>query len=396
MTQNNNDVIKVKKNSISKILIAVVITAVISVSITSLIFYFAVIKDPTFIKLKQLKTLAEDNYYGELDEAALDRAIFSGFASGLGDRFAGYYDAEETRRRNDSIKGNAQGLGMIVVKNVDSQGIYIKHVYDHSPAKEQGLMSGDIITAVDSVDNNDVGYEKALNSIIREVGEKVTLTVNRADKTFDVELTFSEFESQTVFCEMLDTDIGYVIITSFNSGTVTQFQNGVNSLITQGAKSLIFDLRQNGGGTVDSVCEMVDFLCGEGDIMTVEYADGSRKVIARSDKEEVGLPMVCLTDGNTASAAELFTASIIDFGKGISVGSTTFGKGVMQSTFPLFDKSSMVFTIAEFFPHSGKSFNKKGIEPQIKVELTEEQSKYFHTLSPQDDPVISAAKEYLK
>ena len=349
-----------------------------------------------FIKLQQLKSLAETNYYGELDEDALDKSIFSGFVNGLGDRFAGYYDADQTNARSDSMNGKAQGLGMIVVKDVDSQGIYIKHVYDHSPAKENGLMPGDIITAVDSVDNNDVGYEKALNSIVRDIDKKVILTVNRDTKTFDVELTFSQFESQTVFCEMLDTDIGYVIITSFNSGTVAQFQNGVNTLITQGAKSLIFDLRQNGGGTVDSVCEMVDFLCGEGDIMTVEYADGSRKVIAHSDKEEINLPMVCLTDGNTASAAELFTASIIDFDKGISVGSRTFGKGVMQSTFPLFDKSSVVFTVAEFFPHSGKSFNEKGINPQIKVELTEEQSKYIHTLSPQDDPVISAAKEHLK
>ena len=396
MTQNTNKDIKENKKSIFKILIAVVITAVISVSATSLVFYFAVIKDPTFIKLKQLKSLAQNNYYGELDEAELDRAVFSGFVNGLGDRFAGYYDADQTGERSDSMSGKAHGLGMIVIKEVDSQGIYIKHVYDRSPAKEKGLTSGDVIIAVDSVDNNDVGYEKALNSILREVGEKVTLTVKRTDKTFDVELTFSEFESQTVFCEMLDTDIGYVIITSFNSGTVAQFQNGVNNLITQGAKSLVFDLRQNGGGTVDSVCEMVDFLCGEGDIMTVQYADGSRKVLARSDKDEVDLPMVCLTDSQTASAAELFTASIIDFGKGISVGSKTFGKGVMQSTFPLFDKSSVVFTVAEFFSHSGKSFNEKGIEPQIKVDLTEEQTKYFHTLSPQDDPVISAAKEYLK
>ncbi len=396
MTQENNEATKPSKKSIFKILIAVVITAVISVSITSLVFYFAVIKDPAFAKLKQLKSLAEDNYYGEYDETSLDHAIFDGFVNGLNDPFANYYDVDETLERSDSMNGKAHGLGMIVVKDVDSQGIYIKYVYDNSPAKEKGLTSGDVITAVDSVDNNDVGYETALNSILREIGKKVTLTVKRADTTFNVELTFSEFESQTVFCDMLDTDIGYVVITSFNSGTTAQFQNGVNSLLTQGAKSLIFDLRQNGGGTVDSVCEMVDFLCGEGDIMTVKYADGTRKVIARSDKEQIDLPMVVLTDGQTASAAELFTASIIDFGKGISVGSKTFGKGVMQSTFPLIDKSSVVFTVAEFFPHSGKSFNKKGIEPQIKVELTQEQTKYFHTLSPQDDPVITAAKEHLK
>ena len=239
------------------------------------------------------------------------------------------------------------------------------------------------------------GYTSAVDSMLKPVGETMTLTLLRDGKTSDVEVTITTFAAQTVFEKMLDNDYGYIKITAFNGETPLQFRNAVNRLVSSGVKALIFDLRSNGGGTVDSVCEMVDFLCPKGDIMTVKYSDGSTEVIGSSDENEIDLPMVVLTNKATASASELFTASIKDFGKGISIGDTTYGKGVMQSTYSFTDGSSVVFTVAEFFPHSMVSFNEKGIEPDIKHTLTPEQEKYRHITPTEKDPIVKVAIDYL-
>ena len=197
--------------------------------------------------------------------------------------------------------------------------------------------------------------------------------------------------SQTVFYRLLENGLGYVEITSFNGETPSQFKSAVNDLVEKGATALIFDVRGNGGGTVDSVTEMVDFLCPEGTVMTAKYGDGTVETVATSDASEIDLPMVVLTDEATASAAELFTASIMEFGKGVSVGAKTYGKGVMQGTYYLSDGSSVVITIAEFFVHNDVSFNEKGIEPEVSVTLTEEQRIYRYIRPLTEDPVLIAA-----
>lgn len=384
-----------KKRNNKKLLLTAVITAVISVFISFVVFYFVFLGNGRFLKLKQLDFFVNNYFYGDVDETELTDSVIEGYVKGLGDRFAGYYDVESAEKRADSLNGTGSGIGIIVTQHPDTGYIYVKNVYDGCPAAKAGITVGDQITAIDNISVLETGYSEAVDSIIRELGETVELTLLRGDKTLSVTVEYAEFTTQTVFAELLDSGYGYIEITSFNNETTVQFENTINQLAEQGAKALIFDLRGNGGGTVDSVTEMVDFICPEGVIMTVKYSDGSQEVIAESDKEEVDLPMVVLTDSSTASASELFTASVKEFGKGISIGEKTFGKGVMQTTYNLYDGSSVAFTVAEFFPHSGKSFNEVGISPDIQVTITEEQSKYRYLLSKDADPVISAAVEYL-
>ncbi len=384
-----------RKKSNKKLLLTAVITAVISVFISFVVFYFVFLGDARFLKLKQLDFLVRNNFYGDVDETELTDSIIEGYVKGIGDRFAGYYDVESTEKRVDSLNGNGSGIGIIVTEHPDTGYIYVKNVYDDGPAAKAGIVSGDQITAIDNISVLDTGYSQAVDSIIRELGETVELALLRGDKSITVTVEYSKFTTQTVFAQFFDGGYGYIEITSFNNETTAQFENAVNQLVQLGAKALIFDLRGNGGGTVDSVTEMVDFICPEGVVMTVKYADGREEVLAESDKNEIDLPMVVLTDGSTASASELFTASVKEFGKGISVGEKTFGKGVMQTTYNLYDGSSVAFTVAEFLPHSGNSFNGVGISPNIEISLTEEQSKYRHQLSKDSDPVISAAVEYL-
>ena len=386
-----------QKNSIFKIVVAVVLTAVISVSAS---FFFFPKKTPAdstpvkYGKLEELQAIIDKHYYGEINAEELEKSMLLGYILGIGDKYANYLDASDSDERSETLSGNATGIGIIVALHPETGNLYVKNVYDNAPAMKAGLLVGDQIEKIDSVPVKETGYTKAVESIQREIGKTVDLTVLRGEKTLDLKVTYSAFVSQTVFYKLLDDGCGYVQIISFNGETPKQFSNAVNKLVAAGAKSLIFDVRGNGGGTVDSVTKMVDFLCPEGTIMTAKYADGTVETIATSDSVEVELPMAVLTDETTASASELFTASIKEFGKGISVGSKTYGKGVMQGTYTLSDGSTAVITIAEFFVHNDVSFNEKGISPDIPVYIKEEDLVYRHLWSVDEDPVISAAREH--
>lgn len=385
-----------KKRITRKTVITVVVTAVISIILSFSIFVLTFLTGTKSGKLFLLEAMLNFNFYGEIDREQLYDGAVSGMLAGTGDKYAGYYNKEETEDRNMSLEGIARGIGISIVPHPDTGNIYVRNVYEDSPAKKAGILEGDQILSIDDKKVSDVGYVEAVKSIARELGETADLELLRGESRLTVEVPYIELTVQSVFKKVIFDNVGYVRITAFNAETPSQFKDSITDLMNKGVESLVFDLRRNGGGTVDSVIEMVDFLCPAGDIMTCKYADGREEVIARSDENEINLPMVVLTDGGTASAAELFAASIKDFGKGISVGTKTYGKGVMQSTFPFPDGTCAVFTVAEFFPHSGRSFNEKGIEPDVKVELTEEQLFYFVVTKTEEDPVVKAAAETLK
>ena len=383
---------KKPKNGKKKLIFTVVLTAVITAFITfSFCKSYFYIEPTVNTRLTELRNIVDRYYYGEPDPEMIEKAMLEGYVYGLGDKYSYYFDISDSDKRSEDLKGITTGIGLIVVQHPETKNIYVKNVYDNAPANKAGLRVGDQIAAVDSKLVSELGYAEAVNSISREIGKTVDLTVIRGDKTLNITVTYSEFVSQTVFYRLLENGLGYVEITSFNGETPSQFKSAVNDLVEKGATALIFDVRGNGGGTVDSVTEMDDFLCPEGTVMTAKYGDGTVETVATSDASEIDLPMVVLTDEATASAAELFTASIKEFGKGVSVGAKTYGKGVMQGTYYLSDGSSVVITIAEFFVHNDVSFNEKGIEPEVSVTLTEEQRIYRYIRPLTEDPVLIAA-----
>ncbi|MBR6743498.1 MAG: PDZ domain-containing protein [Clostridia bacterium] len=382
------------KKTYGKYILISLITAVITLAVAFVAVFFWVSNDTKLFKLKQMD-LFTSNFYGDIDEQKIEDGIIRGYISGLEDKYAGYYTADENKDRSDRLEGQAVGIGIIVVEHPDNHTIYVKHVYDNCPAAKAGIKAGDEIIAIDGVTVTERGYDNSVNDILREIGSTVELTLLRGGEELSVSALYSSFMAQSVFAKMIG-DYGFIEITSFNTESIAQFKNAVNSLKTNGAKGLIFDLRGNGGGTVESVTEMLDFLMPEGVLMTVKYGNGKVETYAESDSEEIELPMVVLVDGATASASELFSATVRDFNKGVLIGSTTYGKGVMQSTFGFTDGSAAVFTIAEFFSHSGESFNEVGLTPDIEVKLNEEQKTYFHLLSDDEDPVKQAAVEWLK
>ena len=226
-----------------------------------------------------------------------------------------------------------------------------------------------------------------------EIDSKTKVTVLRGTEELELEVTRAEFEITSIYHHMIGK-IGYLQITRFNSKTTEQLKAAVEEMQGQGATALLFDLRDCGGGLLDATADILDYLLPKGDIISAKYKNGTIDVMFTSDENEIEMPMAVLTNSGSASASELFAAAVRDYNKGILIGTNTFGKGVMQTTQPLSDGSSIKFTFAEFLPPSGVSFNGVGLAPDIRVELSGDEQKYFSQLTDNNDPQIKAAIEY--
>ena len=377
------------------------LTALISVLITSilcfLIFLFGFAdKGAVALKYAEIKDIIDTYYIRDYDEIAAEDAMFDGFIGAIDDRYSEYYNQEETEAKADAVEGKFYGIGVSVVRHPDNNTIYIKNVYNEGSAAKAGLTVGDEIIKVDDISVKDE-YSKAITALQGHENDTVNIEYSHGRVICKAEIPFSDCTIQSVYYSVID-GCGYVEITAFNDATVNQFKDAVDNLESASVKGIIFDLRNNGGGTVDSVCDMLDYICPKGDIMYVKYANSdTKKTLKKSDdiQKLKNIPIAVLVNSQTASAAELFTANIRDFSIGTIIGEKTYGKGVMQMTFSLKDGSSVKTTVAEFYPHSGVSFNKIGIEPDVEVELTEEQGKYIAILKGKENPYIVAALECL-
>ncbi len=345
-------------------------------------------------KLAQVDSLVRANYIGELSYEDIDNLVLSGYMYAIGDKYSFYQSGEGAKDVANSLKGDSLGIGVTVAYDKKNSGLYVIRIDSSGPAAEAGIIEKDIITEIDKKTVKELGFEKAVESIQRKVGQKVELTLLRDNKALTKTVTYKEFVRQSVYFRVID-NVGYIQFTGFNDATVEQFNFALEALQEKKVKGIIFDVRDNGGGTVDSVNEILDTLLPECDLMSVEYADGKRQVIHTSDEKEVELPFTVLVNGVTASAAELFAAAIRDTGKGSLIGETTFGKGVMQSTYFLQDDSCIRFTVGKFYPPSGVSFNEKGLSPDYKITYTEKEKAEIYRLGDKD-PAIIKALEVLK
>lgn len=368
------------------------LTMIFSLNIFNSKIYNVSDRENMYTKLAEIDKLVRQNYQGTIDEDLLLDAISKGYAQGLGDKYAQYYTAEQLSKETDSNNGQLSGVG--VTATVDESGyIRIVGVYDDSPASVAGFKENDLIIKVNGEDVKAIGYQAAMEKIQGEAGTKVKLVIRRdgVDQQ-ETELVRKKIELPSVYSRMIGEN-GYIQITSFSNNTVNQFSDAVDSLMSKGAKALIFDLRNNGGGTLDSVTKMLDKLLPKGVIATYTGADGETKPLANSDANEVKLPMVTLTNASTASASELFVAALRDYEKTQVVGTTTYGKGVMQTTYSLKDGSGIKFTTAKFNPPKSENFNGVGIKPDYEVTLTVEQEKNLDNLDENTDPQLKKAVE---
>ena len=305
------------------------------------------------------------------DSVAVTDALLDCYVAALGDRWAAYRTPEEYDSYNASSSGTLVGIGVRVVDGESDAGIYIESTIAGSPAEAAGIKSGDVIVAVDGTRIENMDFDSATALIPGEVGTKVKITVVREGEELSFDVMRAMIDETTVSYSIED-GVGYIRISGFKLNTDEQFKDAIDYMKENGVEAVIYDLRQNLGGYLSMVIKMLEYLSPKG-VTLASFSDGTAPMV--DDTDEKYLPTaVILTDYNTASAAELFTAAVCDLsdmghGKAITVGVTTRGKGVMQSTFALGDGSSITFTSAYYNSPSGQNFHDKGIEPDVEVLL---------------------------
>ncbi len=351
-------------------------------------------RDRLYKKISEIDTYVRNQYLGDIDEEKLLDYVADGYMLGIGDAYADYMTQEEYKNYQQRNEGILVGIGITVQKD-ESGYILVSDVSEDSPAAIAGIEKNDLIIAVNNEDVLIIGYTQASSNIKGEEGTKLSLTLRREGEDYTVELSRKSMSSSTISHRMVG-DYGYIKIDNFDKSTVNDFKYAVSDLRSKDALGIVFDLRNNTGGLMESVVEILDYLLPEGNLISEINKKGEVKNVYTSDSNYIDMPMVCLINGETASAAELFVSDLRDFKAAELVGQTTFGKGIMQGAYPLEDGSAIKMTVAYFNPSSDINFDGVGIKPDYEVALSTEQQLNFETLDENTDPQFMKALEVLK
>ena len=321
-------------------------------------------------KLNKLNALI-DKYYlyeDEIDTDQLAEGIYSGYTSALGDKYTVYYDEDETKALMESTSGTFSGVGATLTKDADTGYATIVNVYEDSPAEKAGLKAGDILEKIDDHEVGDEQLDTVVSWIKGEKGTDVKITVLRDGEELELTATRDTIEVKTVSYEMKENQIGYIRVSEFDTVTYDQFKEALDDLEKQGMQGLIVDLRNNPGGSLDTVTNMLRLLLPEGTIVSTKDKNGKTDEITCDGTHEFKNPMAVLVNQYSASASEIFSGAVQDYGTAKIVGVTTYGKGVVQQLMDLGDGTCLKVTIAEYYTPNGRSINGKGVEPDVEVE----------------------------
>lgn len=343
-------------------------------------------------KVEALKKLIDEKYMGEVDEDALKDGLYKGYVQGLDDPYSVYYDEEETKELYETTEGEYSGIGAVLSQDLKSGVITLVQIYEDSPADKAGLKDEDILTKVGTLDVTGMDLSEVVTYIKGEKGTEVELTVLRGEDADEVTVTAvrDTVEAQTVEYEMLEDQIGYLAVSEFDSVTYGQYEEALEALSDQGMEGLVVDLRNNPGGNLNTVCDMLDLVLPEGTIVYMEDKEGKRQTYSSDDAHQLDVPMAVLVNGNSASASEIYAGAIQDHEAGTIVGTQTYGKGVVQQIFDLGDGTSVKLTIAEYFTPKGRSINGEGVTPDLEVEYEPDEK------DPEADNQLEAAAEAVK
>ena len=367
-----------KKKAIIYGVLLVVITFLITSTLNIALGGKVVISKETYEAYKKynkmiaLEELVKDDFYQKTsDEKLVDGAI-KGMFSGLDDKYSQYYTKAEFEKLKEQTSGSFVGIGVYISPTSDDDHITIIAPIAGSPAEKSGIKAGDKILKVDGKVVSAQNSDEAITMIKGKKGTEVELTIKRGEQILDVNVKRDEIVSKTVEGKVLDDNIGYIKITSFSEHTNKEFEKTLNTLKQSDIKGLVIDLRDNPGGLLNVCKDIADSLIGEGTIVYTKDNKGNTEYL-KSDKEKLGLPIAVLTNEGSASASEILTGAIIDNKAGISVGTTTFGKGLVQSVRELKDGTGYKLTTAQYFTPSGEYINGKGIKPTIEEKDEEKQ-----------------------
>ncbi len=350
-------------------------------------------REAMYDKLAEIDTYVRGTYINTIDEDNLLDYIAYGYMAGIDDPYGNYYTVEQYENITTNNEGAIVGIG-ITASKTENGYIMVQEVYPDSPASAAGILAGELIVKVNDIDLSPETYEDGVNAISGKAGTTLSLVVRNGNEDREItEITRRKVQKPCVYSTSF-SNVGYVRITEFNGTTYDQFKTAVDTLVNGGAASLVFDVRGNGGGTLDSVIKVLDMLLPEGDLATSVDKNGNVTVLGTSDPNCINLPMAVLTNGKTASAAELFTQALRDYGVAKSIGTNTYGKGTMQVYHTLKDGSAIKVTTSKYNPPISENFDGVGIAPDFEI-VGYDEPMDINTINPTEDLALAGAIEYL-
>lgn len=391
-----------KRKAITLMVILVLVTNVITFSVTNLLSIDfkqnALVPNNSSSKIQSIKNYIENNYLREVDEDKLLEGQLKGMVQSLGDPYSVYMTQDEFASFAQQTSGTYGGIGVIVTPGDDNLITVVSPIED-TPGERAGLKTGDKIIKVNDVEYYGENMDAAVKVMKGEPNTTVKLTILRKDKdgnnqTIDMEIVREEIRLVTVKSDIIQKNIGYIKLTSFDELTYKDFKEHLNSLEKAKVSGLILDLRNNPGGLLNVCAQVADELLGAGDIVYTQTKDGHREYL-KSNKAQTTLPLVVLVNGGSASASEILAGAIKDHNRGELIGTTTFGKGVVQRIKELPDGSGLKLTVSEYFTPNGTNIHDIGITPDIEIEL-DENVETIGVENLQEDNQLQKALEVLK
>lgn len=398
-----------KRQKIYRTIMLIVLVAVVTFMITSVVMYKKLgRKSPQYVVLKgeegqQISTILngfrkiiDEEFLGEIKEEDLIDGAIKGYIEGLNDPYTEYYTKEEMEEVEVSTYGNFDGIGIYITKDEETDGVLILAPIEESPAEKAGILSGDIITKVDDEDCIGKELDVVSSKIKGTVGTKVKLEIVRGMETKTFEIERQNIKVNPIKSEVLENNIGYIKLSTFDDGCAEEFKTKYEELKKQNIESLIIDVRNNGGGIVEEALDILDLIVNKGDTTLITVDKKNNEEITKSKNDpEIDVPIIVLTNKNTASASEILAGALKDLGKAKIVGTKTYGKGVIQELITLTNGAGLKITTNEYYTPNRNKINKIGIEPDETVELPKETQESLK-VEEQQDTQLQKAIELLK
>ena len=348
-------------------------------------------------KAKYIEETVKESYTGDIDDEQMEEYMYKGMMASLGDPYSAYYTSEEYEELTTETTGSYEGIGVVMQQDVNTGEVKVVRCYEGAPGEKAGLLPEDVLVEVNGESVSGMELAEVVDKVKSSQDQVAHLTIAREGESeyLEIDVHLEEVNIPVVQSEMLEDNIGYIALYEFTEQTEPQYMEAFEALKDQGMERLIIDVRNNPGGLLTSVCDILEDILPEGLIVYTEDKNGEREEYTCDGENELDIPLAVLVNGNSASASEIFAGAIQDYSKGTIVGTTTFGKGIVQSLIPFNDGSAIKTTTAKYYTPSGKCIHGTGIQPDVEVELSEGLEQET-SISHEEDNQLQKAIEVVK
>lgn len=389
-----------RKKDIKAFLLGVLCTALIGGGVLGFLWHQnqqGVLNTSTVKKAKVIEDIIDEYYLEDIDEEELEAYLYKGLVAGLGDPYSGYYTTEEYAKLSESTEGEYLGVGVVLQQDAKTGIVTVTRCYEGAPGARAGLLPGDVIYTVNGKTTTDKELSEIVKIIKGSEDKTAHLEIAREGESdyVSLDIPLEHVEVPMVEHEMLEDHIGYIQIYEFAEVTAAQYEAAFQDLQSQGMERLIVDLRDNPGGLLKSVCDILEQILPKGLMVYTEDKNGIRKEYTCDGENELQIPLTVLVNDNSASASEIFSGAVQDYGIGKLVGTTTYGKGIVQMPIPLTDGSAVKLTISKYYTPNGRNIHGTGIAPDVEVELDDSLRKQV-AIETSEDNQLQKAIEVVK